>query len=357
MTAASGNPAAPKKRKIDDQQRPSNLEQKQPKKKSPLFNQPQNFYAPPTISSMSREELSEWRKEQRRKRNRESAAASRNKTRAKIEELEGEVNQWKDKYREMENKMRCMERHIEFLTKGGAMSHQMISPQPPMVVSRFDSPPISPPMSPPPSLSQPSSNVVPNAVTSQLLPPPPAYSSHFVTHFHPSFLSDPQDSTLVETQKAVAVAAVMSDDESSRSHLNQIPRQAVKITGATNFDSSVERVEQQQQQPTGLPLCDSLEKNKEMVEVGSVVSSGLVDVDSSVSSGTPDALSVDVTLTAETNQEQNQEMTDVTLNPDNASTLDLDPMLSIDPINDDEDLLDLLVDTLDGEFDVLREQF
>jgi len=131
----------------------------------------------------------------------------------------------------------------------------------------------------------------------------------------------------------------------------------VKITGATNFDSSVERVEQQQQQPTGLPLCDSLEKNKEMVEVGSVVSSGLVDVDSSVSSGTPDALSVDVTLTAETNQEQNQEMTDVTLNPDNASTLDLDPMLSIDPINDDEDLLDLLVDTLDGEFDVLREQF
>mmetsp|Transcript_23124 Transcript_23124/g.48372 ORF Transcript_23124/g.48372 Transcript_23124/m.48372 type:complete len:95 (-) Transcript_23124:366-650(-) len=94
-----------------------------------------------------------------------------------------------------------------------------------------------------------------------------------------------------------------------------------------------------------------------MVEVGSVVSSGLVDVDSSVSSGTPDALSVDVTLTAETNQEQNQEMTDVTLNPDNASTLDLDPMLSIDPINDDEDLLDLLVDTLDGEFDVLREQF
>jgi len=250
MTAAARNPTAPKKRKIDDHQQqqqppqPPQPEQEHAKKKSPLFNQPQNFYAPSSISSMSREELTEWRKEQRRKRNRESAAASRNKTRAKIEELEGEVNQWKDKYREMENKMRCMERHIDFLTKmnnsakqnqdgqmtrmvgGGVMphqhQHQMMSPQiqPPMVVSRFDSPPISP------RLSQPPSNVVPNAVTSQLLPPPPAYSSHFVTHFLPSLLSDPQDSTLVETQKAVAVAAVMSDDESSRSHLNQIPRQA-----------------------------------------------------------------------------------------------------------------------------------
>jgi len=241
MTAAAArNPAINKKRKIatntpaDNQPTQSSEQEPMEKKKSPLFNQPQNFYAPPSISSMSRDELSEWRKEQRRKRNRESAAASRNKTRAKIEELEGEVNQWKDKYREMENKMRCMERHIDFLTKGGVMSHQMMSSQPPMVVSRFDSPPISPPMSPPisppmsppPSLSQPPSNVVPNAVTSQLLPPPPAYSSHFITHFLPSFLSDPQDSTSVETQKVVAVAAVMSDDESSRSHLNQIPRQA-----------------------------------------------------------------------------------------------------------------------------------
>jgi len=249
MTAASGNPAAPKKRKIDDQQRPSNLEQKQPKKKSPLFNQPQNFYAPPTISSMSREELSEWRKEQRRKRNRESAAASRNKTRARIDELEGEVKQWKERYHEMEVKMRCMERHIQFLTKLNNASsldqdgqprsaddgyhHQMSLPssQPPIVVSH----PNSPPRSPSPSAS-PTSNsntvVVPNTVTSQTLPPPPAYSSnHFATsHLFPSLLSEPQGCTLVETQKVVNVAAAVmlsdDDDDESRSHLNSIPRQA-----------------------------------------------------------------------------------------------------------------------------------
>lgn len=128
----------------------------------------------------------------------------------------------------------------------------------------------------------------------------------------------------------------------------------MKITGATNSDSSVERVEQQQQ-PTGLPLCDSLEKNKETVEVGSIVSSGFFEVDSTVSSGTPDAVSVDVAPAGEMNQQQMQQSTDATMTQYNASTLD--PMLSIDPISDDVDLLDLLVDTLDGEFDVLRDQF
>mmetsp|Transcript_27194 Transcript_27194/g.49387 ORF Transcript_27194/g.49387 Transcript_27194/m.49387 type:complete len:95 (-) Transcript_27194:341-625(-) len=94
-----------------------------------------------------------------------------------------------------------------------------------------------------------------------------------------------------------------------------------------------------------------------MVEVGSIVSSGLVEVESSVSSGTPDAVSVEVAPAAEMDQEQTLQSTDATLTQDNASTLDLDPMLTIDPINDDVDLLDLLVDTLDGEFDVLRDQF
>jgi len=47
---------------------------------------------------MTKAELREWRKEARRVRNRESAAASRMKTRSRIGELETEVSSMKDKY-------------------------------------------------------------------------------------------------------------------------------------------------------------------------------------------------------------------------------------------------------------------
>ncbi|GAX27509.1 hypothetical protein FisN_23Hh023 [Fistulifera solaris] len=47
---------------------------------------------------MTKAELSAWRKEARRVRNRESAAASRQKTRSRIEELEGEVDKLQEKY-------------------------------------------------------------------------------------------------------------------------------------------------------------------------------------------------------------------------------------------------------------------
>jgi len=56
----------------------------------------QNRYEPDV--PMTKEEAAEWRREARRKRNRESAAASRNKVRSRIAELEGEVDQWKEKY-------------------------------------------------------------------------------------------------------------------------------------------------------------------------------------------------------------------------------------------------------------------
>lgn len=48
--------------------------------------------------SMNKEELKKWRKEARRVRNRESAAASRNKTRERIMELESEVDGLRTKY-------------------------------------------------------------------------------------------------------------------------------------------------------------------------------------------------------------------------------------------------------------------
>lgn len=47
---------------------------------------------------MSKEQLAAWRREARRVRNRESAAASRQRIRDRINELEGEVGEWKAKY-------------------------------------------------------------------------------------------------------------------------------------------------------------------------------------------------------------------------------------------------------------------
>jgi hypothetical protein len=49
---------------------------------------------------MEKEQLAAWRREARRVRNRESAAASRQRIRGRITELEDEINDWKQKYHE-----------------------------------------------------------------------------------------------------------------------------------------------------------------------------------------------------------------------------------------------------------------
>jgi len=49
---------------------------------------------------MSKEQLAAWRREARRVRNRESAAASRQRIRSRITELETEVEGWKAKYQQ-----------------------------------------------------------------------------------------------------------------------------------------------------------------------------------------------------------------------------------------------------------------
>lgn len=175
----------------------------------------------------------EWRKEQRRKRNRESAAASRNKQRAQIEELEGEVNQWKGACRDMEARMRCLERHIMVLTKlngctrrgAGDPPHspppvvsQPTSPtrSPLTVVSQSSSPSGTPSPSPPPSLA------VPSIVTS-FAPPVPDLSSCSAAHLFPPLLSDPRN--FLQGVKVEAAAAAASDEE-PRKHLTLIPRHA-----------------------------------------------------------------------------------------------------------------------------------
>jgi len=67
----------------------------------------QNHYAP--VIPLTPEEEAEWRREARRKRNRDSAAASRQKVRSKIQCLEQEVQEWKSKYDALFQKMTAME--------------------------------------------------------------------------------------------------------------------------------------------------------------------------------------------------------------------------------------------------------
>jgi len=65
-------------------------------KKSTKTGKTVNTYEPDV--EMTKEQLAAWRREARRVRNRESAAASRRKTKDRIEELEKEVDEYKTKY-------------------------------------------------------------------------------------------------------------------------------------------------------------------------------------------------------------------------------------------------------------------
>ena len=59
---------------------------------------------------MTKEQLTQWRREMRRVRNRESAAASRKKVRDRIEDLEREVNKWRVRYGDVINRIGEVER-------------------------------------------------------------------------------------------------------------------------------------------------------------------------------------------------------------------------------------------------------
>lgn len=124
------------------------------KKKSPLYNQPQNRYEPPNMAGMTKAEIMAWRKEERRVRNRESAAASRKKTAARIVELEGQVQEYKRACEAMHVKMLHMQSHIYHLTQQQhgmppmSPSHQELvnfstSPQVPTLIGKHIVTPIS----------------------------------------------------------------------------------------------------------------------------------------------------------------------------------------------------------------------
>jgi len=84
----------------EDASNPSALNNNSKKRKTPLSQirgiKKQARYEPEV--PMSKSELAAWRKEARRVRNRESAAASRQKTRQRIEELEAQVGALQSRY-------------------------------------------------------------------------------------------------------------------------------------------------------------------------------------------------------------------------------------------------------------------
>mmetsp|Transcript_35133 Transcript_35133/g.71064 ORF Transcript_35133/g.71064 Transcript_35133/m.71064 type:complete len:228 (-) Transcript_35133:884-1567(-) len=93
---------------------------------------------------MTEEQKAEWRKEQRKARNRASAAASRNKTRARIEELETEVDN-------LQNMYAAAVRRIAELEAGAGIPPSSLATALPLratSTSNTVSPPASPPLSP-----------------------------------------------------------------------------------------------------------------------------------------------------------------------------------------------------------------
>lgn len=80
---------------------------------------------------MNKDQLAAWRREARRVRNRESAAASRQRIRNRISELEDEVGEWKAKYSNAIQRLEALEKYLSSPNNnndnGGGEQHQ---PQP-----------------------------------------------------------------------------------------------------------------------------------------------------------------------------------------------------------------------------------
>jgi hypothetical protein len=184
-----------------------------PKKKKPsvLLGKPQNVYVAPS-NDMTREELSAWRKEERRKRNRASAAASRHKTQSKIAELSLEVSLWKTRCEDMQDKMMKLQRQVDLLTRAQSPTQEQHQLQ------HLVSPPSSHPNSPSSmslALEDQPSIVTSSLDTKKFLPPPPLMLS-------PASLMD-QTSSPVENKADITSS---SNVDLSKKHLNMISRQA-----------------------------------------------------------------------------------------------------------------------------------
>lgn len=78
---------------------------------------------------MTKEELTAWRKEARRVRNRESAAASRQRTRSRIAELEAQLEEMKAKYSAAVKRISELEQGAQVSNRASGGPWQSVSPE------------------------------------------------------------------------------------------------------------------------------------------------------------------------------------------------------------------------------------
>lgn len=104
---------------------------------------------------MNKDQLAAWRREARRVRNRESAAASRQRIRNRISELEDEVGDWKAKYSNAIQRLEALEKCISAnnnINIGGAGQPEQ-APEQPQDQQQALQPPIEQPVAQPAAAS------------------------------------------------------------------------------------------------------------------------------------------------------------------------------------------------------------
>ncbi|KAL7497959.1 hypothetical protein ACHAWT_005858 [Skeletonema menzelii] len=296
------------------------------KKRSPLLGRPQNHYEAPEElkSTMTKEELAEWRKQMRKERNRASAAASRQKTQTRIMELEGEVSKWKKSYEDMQEKMMKLQQQVDLLTK--------VHCQDPAATAHHNGSGMSYVVSPTSSSYSHSSSSQEQIDALSLLQG--LSRPQLVTSSDAALLLPPQSSSS-EAQITVE-NTVMSNVDDSKKHLNTISRHAylpaVKYTGANSLTNDKDILPE-------LPKFD-LPKG----EVTATAQVSVADVDANA---TPDVKSVEMpssSSSVSTESSNADSLTTAAATTSNESEKE-------GSIENDDDLLDLLVETLDVDFD------
>jgi bZIP transcription factor len=98
--------SAPKKQKVSP---PTSDDESCSSKERKGNSQLQKKYDPENVQAMSKMELSLWRRQQRKQRNRISAAVSRQKQKSRIVELEEELSEWKDKVQAVQQQLQAFQ--------------------------------------------------------------------------------------------------------------------------------------------------------------------------------------------------------------------------------------------------------
>mmetsp|Transcript_22888 Transcript_22888/g.33482 ORF Transcript_22888/g.33482 Transcript_22888/m.33482 type:complete len:339 (-) Transcript_22888:438-1454(-) len=202
-------------RKTPNAKNPPQIKSK-PSNTKPKKSQTQMRYDPDV--PMTKEQAAIWRREARRVRNRESAAASRQKTRNRIAELELELEEWKAKYNKAIDKIK----HLESMSPTHIDQDQTQSQQPR-------------PATPLPDNTQSFQSLTQNNGNSnqQGMVSPPSTPPMSPVSSHPDVLPLPVSSSLLIKSNDRNLESVKVEEK--KQHLNEtISRPAVKITGAAS---------------------------------------------------------------------------------------------------------------------------